>query len=123
MAVWCLIRLVLVGMLGFPFFFLRMTGAGDVKLLAVIVAALGVRRGAAAVGVGLCLGAVLALGRMLWYGSIYERFLYLSAYVGRIFQHKKLEAYYLPERDGTECVIPLGACFWMGALIAVLWMR
>ena len=31
-------RLMLTGALGFPFFLLRMTGAGDVKLMAVIAA-------------------------------------------------------------------------------------
>lgn len=116
-------RLALAGILGFPFFLLRMTGAGDVKMMAVIVAALGGGRGAAAVGIGLCLGAVLALGRMLRYGSICQRFLYLFAYIGRVFRNKTLEAYYLPERDGTECVIPLGACFWAGALAVILWME
>ena len=31
------------------------------------------------------------------------------------------EAYYCPERDGYKCVIPLGACFFAGTLISVLW--
>lgn len=116
------IRLGLAVILGFPFFLLRMTGAGDVKMMAVVVAALGIEKGAAAVGIGLCLGAVLALERMLRYGSVCQRFLYFFAYIGRVFRNKTLEAYYLPERDGIECVIPLGACFWAGALAVILWM-
>lgn len=115
-------RLMLTGALGFPFFLLRMTGAGDVKLMAVIAAAMGGRRGAVAIGVGLCLGAVLALVRMLRYGSTCQRFLYLFAYIRDVFQSKRPEPYYLLERDGTGCVIPLGACLWMGALITILWM-
>lgn len=115
-------RLILTGIAGFPFFLLRMTGAGDIKMAAVAVGALGIERGAAAVCIGLCLGAVLALGRMLRHGSICQRFLHLSAYVRRVFQNKKLEAYYLPERDGEECTIPLGACLWVGILTVALWM-
>lgn len=106
-------RLMLTGALGFPFFLLRMTGAGDVKLMAVIAAAMGGRRGAVAIGVGLCLGAVLALVRMLRYGSTCQRFLYLFAYIRDVFQSKRPEPYYLLERDGTGCVIPLGACLWI----------
>ncbi len=119
-AAWFLVRLVSAGLLGFPFFLLRMTGAGDVKMMSVVVAALGFGRGAASVGIGLCLGAVLALGKMLRHGSISRRFFYLCAYVRRVFQSRKPEAYYLSQRDGTECVIPLGACLWIGALIVIL---
>lgn len=90
--------------------------------MAVIAAAMGGRRGAVAIGVGLCLGAVLALVRMLRYGSTCQRFLYLFAYIRDVFQSKRPEPYYLLERDGTGCVIPLGACLWMGALITILWM-
>lgn len=121
-AVWFLARLVFTGMLVFPFFLFRMTGAGDVKMMSVIVAALGVKRGAVSVMLGLCLGAVLSLVRMLRHGSIFQRFCYLFAYVRRVFQNRKIEAYYVPERDGEECVIPLGPCLWIGAFSVILWM-
>lgn len=115
-------RMALVWGLGFPFFVLRMTGAGDIKVMGLITAFLGLRNGIAAIGAGLCLGAVLALGKMLYQGSIYQRFSYLSAYIRRVVQYKKLGRYYCPKRDGYDCVIPLGACFFVGSLFAVMWM-
>ena len=114
-------RMVLVWGLGFPFFALRMTGAGDIKVMGLIAAYMGMRDGTRAIAAGLCLGAVLALGKMLREGSICQRFLYLTAYIRRLIQSKEIEAYYCPERDGYKCVIPLGACFFAGTLISVLW--
>lgn len=114
-------RMALVCGLGFPFFVLRMTGAGDIKVMGLIAAFLGLRNGGAAIAAGLCLGAVLALGKMLYQGSMYQRFSYLSAYIRRVVQYRQMEKYYCPKRDGYECVIPLGACFFVGSLFAVMW--
>jgi len=103
------------------FFLLRMVGAGDIKFMALVAGCFGLERGFWSVVIGLCLGAVLALGKMLREGSICQRFLYLTAYIRRLIQSKEIEAYYCPERDGYKCVIPLGACFFAGTLISVLW--
>ena len=105
----------------FPIFLLRMVGAGDIKFMALVAGCFGLERGFWSVVIGLCLGAVLALGKMLREGSICQRFLYLTAYIRRLIQSKEIEAYYCPERDGYKCVIPLGACFFAGTLISVLW--
>ena len=114
-------RMALVWVLGFPLFVLGMAGAGDIKMAGLIAASLGIRDGLTAVMAGLILGAVLALGKMLREGSVCQRFLYLTAYIRRLIQSKEIEAYYCPERDGYKCVIPLGACFFAGTLISVLW--
>ena len=113
--------LVLAAAAGFPFFLLRMVGAGDIKFMALVAGCFGLERGFWSVVIGLCLGAVLALGKMLREGSVCQRFLYLTAYIRRLIQSKEIEAYYCPERDGYKCVIPLGACFFAGTLISVLW--
>ena len=113
--------LVLAAAAGFPFFLLRMVGAGDIKFMALVAGCFGLERGFWSVVIGLCLGAVLALGKMLREGSVCQRFLYLTAYIRRLIQSKEIEAYYCPERDGYKCVIPLGACFFAGTLITVLW--
>ena len=105
---------------GFPFFLLRMVGAGDIKFMALVAGCFGLERGFWSVVIGLCLGAVLALGKMLQEGSVCQRFLYLTAYIRRFIQSKEIEAYYCPERDGYKCVIPLGACFFAGTLITAL---
>ena len=69
---------------------------------------------------GLLLGAVLSLLKMLQDGSAWERFLYLSAYIRQVFNDKKVEKYYVLSRDGTGCVIPLGACFCAGAILILV---
>ena len=116
-----IMRLVLAAAAGFPFFLLRMVGAGDIKFMALVAGCFGLERGFWSVVIGLCLGAVLALGKMLREGSVCQRFLYLTAYIRRLIQRKEIEAYYCPERDGYKCVIPLGACFFAGALMTALW--
>jgi len=116
-----MMRLVLAAAAGFPFFLLRMVGAGDIKFMALVAGCFGLERGFWSVVIGLCLGAVLALGKMLREGSVCQRFLYLTAYIRRLIQRKEIEAYYCPERDGYKCVIPLGACFFAGALMTALW--
>ena len=57
-------------------------------------------RGFWSVVIGLCLGAVLALGKMLREGSVCQRFLYLTAYIRRFIQSKEIEAYYC--RSGMD---------------------
>ena len=99
---------------------LEMGGAGDIKFMALVAGCFGLERGFWSVVIGLCLGAVLALGKMLQEGSVCQRFLYLTAYIRRFIQSKEIEAYYCPERDGYKCVIPLGACFFAGTLITAL---
>ena len=116
-----IMRLMLAAAAGFPFFLLRMVGAGDIKFMALVAGCFGLERGFWSVVIGLCLGAVLALAKILHQGSICQRFSYLSAYIRRMVQTRKAEKYYCPDRDGYGCVIPFGACLYAGTLFAVLW--
>lgn len=118
-----MLRLMTVAMLGFPIYRRGMMGAGDIKMAALFTAWLGVRDGLKALVIGFILGAVLALIKMLRQGSMVKRFLYLSAYIRQSFQSRMIEVYYDPSRDGTEAVIPLGACFFAGAAAAEIWQR
>lgn len=120
-AIFFVFRFVLVLTAGFPFFLFRMAGAGDIKLMALISGCFGLERGFKSIVIGLCLGAVLALGKMLQCGSAHQRFMYLTAYIRRLIQSKEIEAYYCPNRDGYQCVIPLGACFCAGVFITGFW--
>lgn len=117
------IRLITVVILGFPIYRRGMIGAGDVKMAALFTAWLGVQDGLKALTIGFMLGAVLALLKMLRQGSMVKRFLYLSAYIRHSFQSRMMEIYYDPSRDGREAVIPLGACFFVGAAAAEIWQR
>ena len=115
-----LLRVITVIIVGYPLFQAGMTGAGDIKLAALLAGWLGFRQTVIILCTGLFLGAVLALFKMLREGSAFQRFLYLSAYIRQTISCKKLEKYYVPDRDGTKCVIPLGACFCAGALVVIL---
>ena len=109
--------MLLAGTLVLPMHRLGMIGGGDIKVIALAVGWLGFWPGMQAVGIGLVLGAALALSRMLRYKSAAERFLYLSAYVRRAIREKEIDVYYDAQRDGRDCVIPLGACICAGILI------
>lgn len=118
-----LTRLLAVMVLGFPVFRRGMIGGGDVKMAALLAAWLGFEDSMKAVTAGLITGAVLALIKMLRQGSMVKRFLYLSAYIRHSFQEKTVELYYDPKRDGTDPVIPLGACLFAGAAAVEIWQR
>jgi Flp pilus assembly protein protease CpaA len=115
-----LLRAAFVTVLCFPFFLMKMTGGGDIKILALIVGWLGFKPGAYAFAAGLILGAVLALCKLRCHGSAGQRFLYFTAYLRQVFHDGKRKAYYDVRRDGRACVIPLGACFAAGALFVRL---
>lgn len=111
---------VAVLVLGIFLHSLGMIGAADLKLVALLAAWLGFSETIKILCVGFILGAVWSLQKMLRYGSAFQRFLYLSAYIRQILSNKKIEKYYDPVRDGTECVIPLGTCFCMATVLVFL---
>ena len=115
-----LVRGVAVLVLGIFLHSLGMIGAADLKLVALLAAWLGFSETIKILCVGFILGAVWSLQKMLRYGSAFQRFLYLSAYIRQILSNKKIEKYYDPVRDGTECVIPLGTCFCMATVLVFL---
>ena len=115
-AVRYLARIAAVLVLFFPFYMLRVLGAGDVKLMAVISGCLGFFAGIRVIGAGLVVGAVWGLGKMLYQRSIGRRFWILRNYIAQSVQTKRLEPYYQEERDGKEGVIPFAVCLLLGFL-------
>lgn len=112
-------RAVLVLIPGIFLSHFGLVGAGDMKLAAVLSAWFGLVKTGEILILGLLMGAILSLLKMLREGSTCDRFLYLSAYIRQVFNCKKMEKYYIPARDGTGCVIPLGACFCVGAFLVI----
>lgn len=104
----------------FPLFLCRMTGAGDIKLMALICGYLGFWPGIWAIGYGFLAGAVFSLFRLISQKSLKTRLCYLFAYIGRIIQTKELSAYYDARRDGYENTIPLGACLALGTAVSMV---
>lgn len=115
-----LVRMAAVTALFFPLFLFRMLGAGDIKLAALICGYAGFTDGAAAVGLGLLIGAVWSFLKMMVNGSLFKRLYHLTVYIGQIYHTKKITAYYDPARDGTEAVIPLAVCLFLGTALTVV---
>lgn len=108
------IRLLSVAAVWFPLFRLRMIGAGDVKLMALIVGFLGFKAGACVIVYGFFIGAVLAFGKMLICRNLHQRLAFFFAYIRRLFLTKEALPYYQASRDGSDAVIPMAACLLAG---------
>ena len=109
-------RILAVTVLWFPLFWLRMIGAGDIKLMALMAGYLGFRAGARAVLYGFFIGAVLAFLKMLVRRNLVQRLTYFFAYIRRLFLTKEAVPYYQASRDGKNAVIPLAVCLLGGYL-------
>lgn len=101
----------------FLFFLCRMMGAGDIKCMALICGYLGVASGFFVIGTGMVFGACWSLGKLLCQKQFRERFGGLAVYIRRMFQEKRLIAYYVPERDGKEVTLPLVFCLFWGLCV------
>ena len=112
-----MLRFLAVAVLFFPLFRLRMIGAGDIKLMALMCGCLGMLQGGFAIVYGFILGAAMSLIKLLVQGSLRVRLSYLSAYIRRFIHTKEIVAYYNPSRDGYESTIPLGLCLFLGTLV------
>ena len=115
-AVLYIIRLLAVTAIWFPLFRLRMIGAGDVKLMALMAGYLGFAVSAGVILYGFFIGAILAFLKMLVYRNLYQRLNYFFAYIRRLFQTREAVPYYQASRDGKEAVIPLGLCLLGGCV-------
>jgi prepilin peptidase CpaA len=117
--VYFLLRMVLVTALFFVLFLFRMIGAGDIKMAALICGYMGLHTGALAIFSGFLIGAIWSLIKMIGNGILICRFSYLLTYIRYVFQTGKITAYYRPERDGYDFVIPFGFCLFLGTLISL----
>ena len=100
---------------------LRMVGAADVKLAALIVSWLGVGRGCSGLGAGMVLGALWSLGRLFRKGELLLRLRQLARYGGSCLKDRTIRPYERWIRDGDQAVIPLGACLALGTILT-LWL-
>ena len=94
-------------LLASPLWLLRMAGAGDVKLAALIVGWMGVPRGLTG----------LALARLLRGRELFLRLRQLALYAAACLRDGVLRPYPRWEADGEAAVIPLGACLALGTIL------
>lgn len=104
-----------------PLFLLRMMGAGDLKLMAVISGFLGFADACSAVGLGFFIGAVWSLYRLLIQKQLRERLFYLFAYFRQLLLTRERIPYYEPSRDGYDVTIPFGVCLFLGTSLFGIW--
>lgn len=101
----------------FLLFRLRMMGAGDCKMMAVIAGYLGLEAGIQAIAAGLAVGAIWSLYRLWCDKSFRTRLMYFTAYFTRIFQEKKIVAYDELSHTDSRHRIPLAACLAVGVFL------
>lgn len=107
------IMLVLV----FLLFRLRLMGAGDAKLMALIAGYLGLDAGLYAIGAGLLTGAAWSLCRLLHDKDLRVRLKYLTVYFGRVFLTGMITAYEMPSQEDGREQVPLAACLAVGTYL------
>lgn len=115
--VWFFLRLLVAIAVFFPLFYVRMIGAGDIKLIALICGFLEFRDGSLSIVYGFLIGAAMALIKMLVQRNLFQRLNYLYAYFRRLILTKEVRAYNDPSRDGYAHTIPFGLCLFLGTLI------
>ena len=113
-------RFFAVTALFFLLFLTRMIGAGDIKIIALILGYLGYGNGFSAVAAGFIIGAFWSLILMTMKGYTFQRFSYFLTYVRSLIHTKKITAYYSSARDGYDAVIPLGFCMFLGTILMVV---
>ncbi len=116
-----LFRIIICVSVLFPLFVLRMAGAGDIKLMAVMAGFLGWESGLKAIAYGCVAGACLALIKLLLQKNLWQRLNYLVAYLRRLFLTKEIVPYYRAERDGYGVVLPFAFCLLAGYVGYLLW--
>lgn len=112
-------RMAAVTALFFILFLCRMVGAGDIKLAALICGCQGLSKGAVSVGLGFLIGALWSLVKMRKDRSFLRRISYFLAYFKHTIHTGRITAYYVPDRDGTDNVIPLGPCLLLGTVLSL----
>ena len=103
----------------FLLFLCRMMGAADIKCMALLCAYLEFGAGFRVIGSGLVIGAGWSLARLLHRRLLRERLSRLTVYIGQTFRWKRITAYYVPERDGEEAVVPLVFCLFWGLAFCI----
>ncbi len=106
--------------LSFLLFRLRMMGAGDGKLMALIAGYLGMEAGMEAILTGIVVGACWSLCRLWHKKGLKTRLIYLTAYIMRLFQTGKAEIYCEGALKDPERTIPLAPCMAAGTYLYLM---
>lgn len=89
----------------FPLSIIRVFGAGDVKVFAVLGGCFSYEYAIRCMIISILVGAILAIVKLIRTNSYGQRVQYFFSYVSQVMYSKKIIPYYNPERDGRDCVI------------------
>lgn len=101
----------------FPLFLFCMVGAGDIKLMAMIIGFLGVHRGAKVLFYGLAVSAVWSFLIMIHKNILKKRITYFFTYWKQSIHMGCIVPYYDAKKDQTEASIRLAPFMWYGFCI------
>ena len=102
-----------IGIALFPLFLFRMTGAGDIKMISLVIGALGLRDGCEVVFCGLAAAAAWSFIYMVRKRMFMKRIVYFLNFIRTLLLAGTFEPYYLRDRDGKEagfCLAPFTLC-------------
>jgi prepilin peptidase CpaA len=101
-------------------FRMRLMGAGDGKLMALIAGYLGIDAGLKAIAAGLAIGAVWSVCRVWHEKSFHTRFTFLTAYIRQIIHVRKITEYRNIAGKQGKNTIPLAVCLMAGTYVYLL---
>ena len=104
----------------FILFRLRMFGASDGKLMAVVGSYVGVPGVFFVLFYSLIIGALFSIIKMILLHNLFERWLRLRTYVRDVLRTGRMQGYYDRKRDGESGVIPFGVAIGFGTLISMM---
>lgn len=99
-------------------FLIKTIGAGDIKLLSVVGGFLGIHFVFKSIIIAFLIGAIMSVFQMIRQNSLITRLQYLAKYVSHFISTRKIESYYLAERDGRNCVIHFSIAIVISVFIA-----
>lgn len=100
----------------FPLFLCRLTGAGDIKLAAVLAGMAGVKATCLIIAAGLVAAVPVCIVKLLVRRNLNMRLFLFFAYIRQVILTKQVTAYYDPERDGYGDTIPFAVFMFLGYL-------
>ena len=113
------LRIVVTGLVLFPFFMIGALGAGDVKLFAVCSGFMEAQRILYFVFLSLILAGILGVIKMAARKEISKRFLILKMYILNCIRTGKPERYHCNKAAEEESGVPIAGAMLISALIGI----
>ncbi len=112
------LRAVILICVMFPVYALRMMGAGDIKLAAVLLGGAGMESGLWIIFCGLAAAGLWSLFIMIYRRLVRQRIRYLLFYMWNFWVTKTVEPYYIEARDGREMSFCMAPSLFFGVIAA-----